>query len=55
LIQVIKTVTLVGNGTPTNAYREVTQYWHLDGKLIYTSDPPPNGNIQWSSPVKETP
>lgn len=31
---VIKTIFRKGDGTKNNPYREVVQYWTLDGKLL---------------------
>lgn len=32
--QVIVTIALKGSGTEDDPYREVAQYWTLDGKLL---------------------
>lgn len=40
VIEVIKTNLFEkGEGTEDNPYRRVTQYWTLDGKLLWTQDP----------------
>lgn len=31
---VIKTISRKGDGTENNPYREVVQYWTLDGELL---------------------
>lgn len=36
--QVIVTKALRGTGTEDDKYREVTQYWSLDGKLLAEKD-----------------
>ena len=33
--QVIVTKALKGSGTENDPYREVVQYWSLDGKLLF--------------------
>lgn len=38
-VTLIKTVTLVGSGTEEDLFRDVEQYWTLDGKLVATVDP----------------
>lgn len=40
VISVIKTVSTRGNGVDS-VFREVIQYWSLDGKLLAESDPCP--------------
>lgn len=39
VIQVIKTQTIVGNGTADNPARWIIQYWSLAGELLATCDP----------------
>lgn len=34
IVQVIKTITVVGDGTKNDPVREVVQFWDLDGNLI---------------------
>ena len=36
--QVIVTKALMGTGTEDDKYREVTQYWSLDGMLLAEKD-----------------
>lgn len=35
---VIKTIFRKGNGTENDPYREVVQYWTLDGELLCEKD-----------------
>lgn len=37
-VTVIKTVTVVGDGTEANPFRRVIQYWSLEGELLCTKD-----------------
>lgn len=40
IMEVIKTeLTTRGNGTKENAARVITQYWSIDGELIFEVDP----------------
>jgi len=39
VIEVVHTVTLEGDGTGEQAYREVDRYWSTDGKLLAENDP----------------
>lgn len=40
VIQVIRTTLLRrGNGTAENPTRVITQYWQLDGRLLWEEDP----------------
>lgn len=41
VIQVIETVSLQGKGVVGDVYRNVTQYWSLDGALLAENDPAP--------------
>ena len=34
LVAVIQTITQKGSGTENDPYREVVQYWTLDGELL---------------------
>lgn len=38
IVQMIKTMSTRGNGTENDPYREVVQYWTLDGVLIAEED-----------------
>lgn len=38
VIEVIRTVTTVGDGSKENPIRRQTQIWSLDGELLYTLD-----------------
>ena len=37
-VTVIKTVTVVGNGTEENPVRRVVEYWTLDGRLLCSTN-----------------
>lgn len=37
-VTVIKTVTVVGNGTKENPVRNVVEYWTLEGELLCSSE-----------------
>lgn len=39
VIQVIETATLRGHGVIHDRYRQVTEYWSLDGTLLAEVDP----------------
>ena len=40
IMEVIKTtLTTRGNGTEENRTRVITQYWNIDGELIFEVDP----------------
>lgn len=39
VIQVIEVISLRGKGTEDEIYREVIQYWSLDGVLLAEHDP----------------
>lgn len=39
VIQVIKTSTLIGQGTEEHPYRELIQYWDFKGNKLAESDP----------------
>ena len=38
VIQVIRTVAMRGTGTPEDPFRNVTQFWTMDGLLIKDTD-----------------
>jgi len=38
VIQVIRTESLKGSGTPEDPFRIVVQYWSFDGKLLAEND-----------------
>lgn len=38
VIQVIRTVAMRGAGTPEDPFRNVTQFWTMDGLLIKDTD-----------------
>lgn len=38
LEQVIVTRALKGSGTENDPFREVVQYWSIDGKLLFEND-----------------
>lgn len=35
IIELIKTITVIGTGTKENPVKEVTQYWDKNGSLIF--------------------
>ena len=37
-VTVIKTVTVVGDGTKDDPVRNVIEYWTLEGELLYSSE-----------------
>lgn len=39
VIEVIKTITVIGEGTTENMVRPLHQYWSLEGKLLAEYDP----------------
>ena len=39
IIPVIKTTNTRGDGTRVNPSRVVTQYWSVDGQLLFEKDP----------------
>jgi hypothetical protein len=39
IIRVIQVVVLRGNGTSESPYRDVYQYWSLDGEFLAEDDP----------------
>lgn len=39
VIRVIETKSTRGNGTSANPSRVITQYWSLDGELLFEIDP----------------
>lgn len=39
IIHVIKTTNTRGDGTSVNPSRVVTQYWSVDGQLLFEKDP----------------
>lgn len=39
VVQVIKTVCVVGAGVDGDPVREATQYWNMDGSLLCEFDP----------------
>jgi hypothetical protein len=39
IIEVIETVSAVGEGTMEDPARSITRYWTKDGNLLWTSDP----------------
>ena len=38
VIQVIRTVAMRGAGTPNDPFRNITQFWTMDGALIKETD-----------------
>ena len=38
VIQVIRTVAMRGAGTPENPFRNITQFWTMDGLLMKETD-----------------
>ena len=38
-LKIIKIEVIIGDGTEKNPIREITQYWTLNGKLLFTIDP----------------
>ena len=38
IVPLIEVVAVVGKGTEKDPVREITQYWDLDGELLFTSD-----------------
>ena len=38
VVQLILTVALKGSGTENDPYREVVQYWTLDGNLLFEQE-----------------
>ena len=38
VIQVIRTVAMRGAGTPNDPFRNITQFWTMDGTLIKETD-----------------
>ena len=38
VIQVIRTVSMRGAGTPNDPFRNITQFWTMDGFLIKETD-----------------
>ena len=38
VIQVIRTVAMRGTGTPNDPFRNITQFWTMDGFLIKETD-----------------
>lgn len=39
LVTVIKTIALRGSGKPNDGYRQVTQYWDINGDFLAENDP----------------
>ena len=43
VIQVIRTeLTLAGKGVEGSPYRRLTEYWSLEGELLFSHDPCPD-------------
>lgn len=45
VISLIKTSSTRGDGTSANPSRAITQYWSLDGKLLFEEDPVKQGQL----------
>ncbi len=46
VIRVIETVVCEGDGSSENVYRAVSYYHDLDGNLLATYDPYPDGKVK---------